>query len=222
MPTLFEAPTRLAESEAKRANTKKISSMTSSSHLKSNKHNRVGPLTSYAVSPSGVRFETQEDTEEVILFMRQHLIVLLPSMILGIILIFAPFIIFPFFLKFLTLPITIPSNFIVVGTVFWYVFTFGLILVRFLRWYFNIYIVTNQRVVDIDFVHLLYKEFSEARLSKIQDVTYKTGGVFATFFNYGDVLVQTAAEMPNFDFIAVPNPEKVVQMIGELTEKTKT
>lgn len=174
------------------------------------------PLTSFAVAPDGVRFETQETDEEVILFLRQHPIVLVPSVMLVAVLLIAPALLLPFFLN---LPITIPPGYLVVGLVFWYVMTFGVTLASFLRWFFNIYIVTNQRLVDIDFVHLLYKEFSEARLNKIQDVTYKTGGVLAAFLNYGDVLVQTAAELPNFEFATVPNPEKVIQIIGELSEQ---
>jgi DNA integrity scanning protein DisA with diadenylate cyclase activity len=76
-------------------------------------------------------------------------------------------------------------------------------------------------VVDIDFIHLLYKEFSEARLNKIQDITYKTGGILATLFNYGNVLIQTAGELPNFEFELVPHPDQVVQIIGEIAEKSK-
>ncbi len=121
----------------------------------------------------------------------------------------------------LKLPFVIPVKYIIVGTLFWYLFTFGFILMNFLRWFFNIYIVTNQRVVDVDFIHLLYKEFSEARLEKVQDLSYKTGGIFAAFFNYGDVEIQTAAELPNFEFDAVPRPESVIQTISELVEKVK-
>jgi hypothetical protein len=42
------------------------------------------------------------------------------------------------------------------------------------------------------------------------------GGAIRTIFNYGDVLVQTAGEVPNFDFLAVPNPDKVVKVLQEL------
>ncbi len=176
----------------------------------------MGPLTCFAVSPGGVRFETQERGEEVILFLRQHVIFLVPRAVLILTLLFAPSVLFPFFLKFSLLPVKLPSSYIVIGTLFWYVATFGLVLTGFLRWFFNIYIVTNHRVVDVDFINLLYKEFSEARLTKIQDVTYKSGGILSALFNYGNVYVQTAGGLPNFEFLGVPNPEKVVQAIGEL------
>ncbi|MFZ5845463.1 MAG: hypothetical protein ACOY0S_03280 [Patescibacteria group bacterium] len=179
------------------------------------------PLTCFAVAPRGVRFETQEAEENVILFLRQHLIVNLPWVLLSLVMILAPWVVFPFVWRFLQLPVTFPIGYLAVGTLFWYLAAFGFILTNFLRWFFNIYIVTNERIVDIDFVYLLYKEFSEARLSKIQDITYKTGGIVAALFNFGNVLIQTAGELPNFEFSAVPNPEKVVQTVGELAEKAR-
>lgn len=180
------------------------------------------PLTCFAVSPDGVRFETQDEHENVVLFLRQHHIVLLPAAVITTLLLLAPPVLFPFLGTALdNLPITFPLGYTVVGTVFWYLASSGFAFVSFLRWFFNIYIVTNERVVDIDFKFLLYKQFSEARLSKIQDLTYTSGGIIAAFFNYGTVLVETAGEVPNIEFDSVPHPEKVVQTISELMEKAK-
>lgn len=179
------------------------------------------PLTSFAVSPEGIRFETQEQEEAVILFLRQHLIVLLGPILLVLLLALAPVVVFPLLFQFITLPFTIPINYLVVGTAFWYVMTFGFALMSFLRWFFNIYIVTDKRIVDIDFLHLLYKEFSEARIERIQDISFKSGGIYAAFFDYGDVNVQTAAEVPNIEFVAVPKPAQVVETISDLLEKHK-
>lgn len=179
------------------------------------------PLTCFAVNPKGVRFETQQDDEEVILFLRQHIVVNVPWVFFAIILLIVPTVFFPMILMNLKLPFVIPAGYIVIGTLFWYLITFGFILTSFLGWFFNIYIVTNERVVDIDFIHLLYKVFSEARIDKIQDISYKSGGVVAALFNFGDVLIQTAGESENFDFLSVARPENVVQTISELIEKVK-
>lgn len=179
----------------------------------------MSPLTSFAVSPEGVRFETQEKDEEVILFLRQHLVVLFPSILTVLTLLLAPVFIFPSLVITASLPFEIPARYIMIGTAFWYVMTFGVALTSFLRWFFNIYIVTQRRIIDIDFLHLLYKEFSEARIDKVQDLSFKSGGIFAAFFDYGDVVVQTAGDTPNIDFNAVPKPAKVVEAISELITK---
>lgn len=179
------------------------------------------PLTCFAVNPSGVRFETQQDDETVILFLRQHIIVNVPWIIISALLLVVPMVLFPMILSNLKLPFMIPGGYILVGVLSWYLFILGFALTNFLRWFFNIYIVTSERIVDIDFIHILYKEFSEARLVNIQDITYNTGGIFESFFNYGNVLIQTAGTQPNFEFLSVPRPDNVVQTVSELVEKVK-
>lgn len=179
---------------------------------------RMGLFTTYAQRPDGVRFETQTDKEEVVLFVRQHMIVNLGWVLLTVIMALAPSIFFPLVLGRVDIPFQIPVGYIIVVTLFWYVATFGFALASFLTWYFNIYIVTNQRVVDIDFQYLLYKHFSEAELTKIQDISYTSGGLPSIVFDYGNVFVQTAAEVPNLEFLNVPHPDRVVKTIRELLD----
>jgi uncharacterized membrane protein YdbT with pleckstrin-like domain len=179
----------------------------------------MGPLTAFAVNPTALRFETQEETEKVILFLRQHFIVNVPWMLITILLVIAPTVIFPFLFRALSLNMAFPASYYVVGAMFWYLATFGFALSSFIGWFFNIYIVTNERIVDIDFFYLLYKKFSQAELTKIQDINYTSGGVLAAMFNFGNVVVETAGEAPNIDFELIPFPEKVVETIRELTER---
>ncbi|MBI5619560.1 PH domain-containing protein [Candidatus Gottesmanbacteria bacterium] len=178
-------------------------------------HAALGPLTCFAVNPKGIRFETQEAKENVVLFLRQHLVVNVGWIALIALMVLAPTLFFPFFLRYTPMP-QLPIGYFVVGTVFWYVATFGFALANFLYWFFNIYIVTNERIVDIDFLYLLYKQFSQAELTRIQDITYTTGGIFAALFNYGNVYIQTAGELPNLEFEKVPHPEQVVETIRTL------
>jgi hypothetical protein len=74
--------------------------------------------------------------------------------------------------------------------------------------------------VDVDFLFLLYKHFSEAELDKIQDISFTSSGIMAAMFNYGDVSVETAGELPNINFETVPNPQKIVEMVRALAERT--
>lgn len=179
----------------------------------------MNPLASFSENPIRVHFETQAQKEQVILFLRQHPIVNLSWLAIAVVMILAPTFFFPLFFGLVKLPFVVPTGYLVVGTLFWYLATTGFILANFLGWYFNIYIVTDQRVVDIDFKYLLYKHLSQAELSKIQDLSYISGGIVATMFNYGTVLIETAGEIPNIEFDKVPNPEKVVTAIRNLTSK---
>lgn len=171
--------------------------------------------TAFATRPSHLRFANQEKGETVILFLRQHLITLVPWFALGVVLLIAPTVLFPLLLKLVSFSIHIPVGYVIVGTIFWYIATFGLLLSRFIYWFFNIFIVTNERIIDIDFVNLLYKDVSEAQLSRVQDISYQTRGIFATMFDFGDVIIQTAGEVPNFAFEIVPKPSQVVDIISD-------
>lgn len=182
-------------------------------------HTKISLLTTFAENPEGIHFETQKKEEEVVLFLRPHLATNLPWILMVVLMVLIPGIILPVAWRYLALSVVFPRAYLLVGTLFWYLATFGFALASFLRWFFNIYIVTNERVVDIDFYYLLYKHVAEARLDNIQDISYRTSGIFSTLFNCGDVLIQTASETPNFEFGFVPQPEKVVETISELSHK---
>jgi len=82
-------------------------------------------------------------------------------------------------------------------------------------------IITDERIIDVDFINLTTKKVSDADLDKIQDVSYTNSGAFGAIFNYGDVIVQTAAEINEFVFDKVPNPGKVADILQRLRTEEK-
>lgn len=169
------------------------------------------PLVAYSYQPDSIHFETQDPGEKIILFLRQHPLTNLPWILVAIVMALAPML-----LSFFPLLSFLPANLITAALLLWYLLVVAVVLEGFLYWFFNVYIVTDERIIDFDFYNLIYKEISEAKIDKIQDVTYKVGGVVRTLFNYGDVLIQTAGTIPNFDFAAVPNPSEVVRILQAL------
>ena len=97
----------------------------------------------------------------------------------------------------------------------WYLLTLAFSLEKFLVWYFNVYIVTNKRVIDIDVRGFLHRNISETPLSNVQDVTFQSSGIGATLFNYGDVFIQTAGANPEFEFRLVGEPDMVHDIITD-------
>ena len=83
-------------------------------------------------------------------------------------------------------------------------------------WFFNVNIITDERVVDIDFHNILYKDLSETKIDQVQDISIKVGGFTRSLFNYGDVYIQTAGAEPEICFEAVPNPEQVSKILNHL------
>ena len=127
---------------------------------------KVKFYTSLCVNPEGVTFENQESDEEIVLLIRRDLITNVPWIITALILILIPLIIFllsdlfsPFF--------QISPATQIVAFIFYYVIVFGFILVEFTLWYFNVGIVTNRRVIDLDVSGILFKHVSETKINLI-------------------------------------------------------
>ncbi len=172
------------------------------------------PLSSFLVRPHVFTFKEKDEEEEILVAMRPHWMTNV-----GWILIAAAMVLGPTLLKSVALLNGLPVKYQILGGLFWYLVTFAFAFEKFLSWYFDVYIITDERVVDIDFNNLLDKKFSEAKLSMIQDVTSRQIGVAQTMFNYGSVLIQTAAEVNELRFDNIPNPEKVVKVLKLMREE---
>ncbi|QQG40774.1 MAG: hypothetical protein HYV37_00415 [Candidatus Levyibacteriota bacterium] len=199
-------------------NTSTASKTQTDTVLKKSAH--VHHFASFCDHPREVSFQNQEANEIILLLLRRHFITNVP----WITLVFLLFIIPPL-LPLLSselsafLFFSLPSAFTQIFLIFYYLVVLTFALVEFITWYFNISFVTQKRVVDIDFSDLLYHDVAVTKLSLIEDVNYTQTGFIRSLFNYGDVFVQTAGEKLHFDFLAVPNPTKVVNIIQDLIGK---
>lgn len=171
---------------------------------------------SYIYYPENVKFSSQESEEKIILLLRRHFITNLGWIILGLIMIFAPLVLEEFpILEFL------PERFQTVAVLIWYLVTTAFIFEKFIDWFFNVYIITDERVIDVDFLNLIYREITDADIEKIQDVTVQMGGVVRSIFNYGNLLIQTAAEIPLIEFTDIPQPDKIAKILEDLRMQEK-
>lgn len=82
----------------------------------------------------------------------------------------------------------------------------------FLIWidyYFDVWVITSERIINIEQKGLFVRHVSELKLQNIQDVTTEVDGLIPTVLNYGDVHIQTAAEQERFLFRNVPDPYSI-------------
>lgn len=82
-------------------------------------------------------------------------------------------------------------------------------------WYWNVFIITTQRVVDVNQRGYFKREVSEANFEKIQDVLYSINGVFRSLFNFGVVRMQTAGNGMALELSDVPDPKRIHHVITE-------
>jgi membrane protein YdbS with pleckstrin-like domain len=171
-------------------------------------------FSNFTENPSNISFHHREEDEKILLFLRSHLITNLRWVLILFISALIPPLIF--FLGTNNLPFpSLPARFTTIFILIYYLLLFAYAFSNFLTWFFNIFVITKKRIVDIDFNGLLHKETSYAKLNQIQDVSPKIIGFFGTFFHFGNVYVQTAAEKPEFEFHHVEKPDMVAQEILE-------
>lgn len=86
----------------------------------------------------------------------------------------------------------------------------------FVAWYYNVFIITNKRVIDIDQRGFFERIVSEADFSEIQDVSHRRKGIWQTIFRYGDVRIQIADTDIGLEIKNVRAPEETQQLISDL------
>jgi CRP-like cAMP-binding protein/uncharacterized membrane protein YdbT with pleckstrin-like domain len=85
---------------------------------------------------------------------------------------------------------------------------------RWENWRNDQYILTRSHVIDITALPLgLFEQRRQAEWSRVQNANYEIPNFWANLFNYGTVIVETAATFGQLDFVNVPNPRKVQQEI---------
>lgn len=127
-------------------------------------------------------FPGQHDGETVELVFHQHPIVMRKALIFGMLAILVgvlPLLVWPL--------ATVATHFALVVPVFVLIYWFY----AWVGWYYTLYIVTDQRLIEIKQRGFFNRRVSEYGLDKIQNVNYHIKGLQAVIFGFGDITAQT-------------------------------
>lgn len=177
------------------------------------------PLSAYMPFPE-VKVDIQDPEEQLIMLLRRHVITNWKWIVVVLIMVAAPLVMrdFPAILL-------LPVRFQFMTLVFWYLLATAVALEGFLNWYFDVFIVTDERIIDIDFRNLIYKNITTTKLDNIEDVTYSVSGALPSLFDFGNVLIQTAGAglmispqetQAAMEMFNTPHPSRVSRLINEL------
>jgi uncharacterized membrane protein YdbT with pleckstrin-like domain len=86
----------------------------------------------------------------------------------------------------------------------------------FIVWYYNAFVITNKRIIDIDQRGFFERIVSEVAFENIQDVSYRRSGIWQTIFRYGDVRIKLAGADEGFEIKNVRAPAAAEQLIYDL------
>ena len=179
-------------------------------------------LASFIKRPQNMSYDGEDDDENILyLLRRSHWTNV--GWVLGLtVMTFVPFWLGPFLLNLeFGGQKLLGAGYITMLTFSWYLAVSGLFLLKFFNWYFNVYIITDKKIIDFDFYGLTYKNISDTLITNVQDVTAKISGPAHMVFNIGDVFVQTAGENREFDFSDIDDPGHVRDIISDLAAEVK-
>ena len=89
---------------------------------------------------------------------------------------------------------------------------------QYLDYQLDLWVVTNDRFINIEQQGLFARTVAELDLWRVQDVTSESKGILPTLLNYGDVYVQTAGERERFVLEQVSNPHEIRKLILDMAE----
>lgn len=173
----------------------------------------VRPGIGLQLKPNGVNFANKDKDEEALVVLRRHPATNFSWITLAVIMFFALF----FSSHFHWLG-SLPASLQWTTSYAWLALTLLVAWSGVLSWYFNVSVISDKRIIDVDFHDLIYREVSDANLEKIEDVTHNMGGLFGLIFNFGDVYIQTAGAKPQIEFLKVPHPAEVASILRKLRE----
>jgi hypothetical protein len=115
----------------------------------------------------------------------------------------------------------LPRLIALVATVVWLVYwAIRLYLLKY-RYDNDVWVVTNQRVIDSVKKNWFHLQMSTADLVDIEDMTVIRSGVLGTVFDFGDINCQTAGTVPKFSFRGVPRPREVQALVDRLRDELR-
>jgi len=158
-----------------------------------------------------------KENETIVLALHRHWFVIAGKMTLISVMLMLPIILIPIIIGF------VPEIYTTLSFFFISIYILIVLLIAFIFWvdyYLDMWIVTDERIIDIEQHGLFRREISEFMLSRIQDVTVEIPNFFATVLKFGNIIVQTAGDKP---FVArdIPNVGEAKDIILEQAKKSK-
>jgi len=114
--------------------------------------------------------------------------------------------------------LSIISNYINISGILVLVLALSYGFYVWLTWYYDVYVLTSERIIEVHQKGIFSREVKEIELTKVEDVTYAVTGFMSTIFEIGNVNVKSSSGM-TIDMEKISKPSLVRELIVKLAEK---
>ena len=159
-------------------------------------------------------FPGQKNKEKLVTILRKHPIVLMKKVIKFLLVFFLSIVLFLVANSYLSSY----GNIINIVALALLIISLSYAFFVWMTWFYDLYILTEERVIEIDQKSLFDREVKEIGLDKVQDVTYNISGFLSTIFDVGTVKVHSASGL-TIEMCAVSKPGTVREILIRLLEK---
>jgi uncharacterized membrane protein YcgQ (UPF0703/DUF1980 family) len=150
-------------------------------------------------------FTDQFEDEEVLFMFRKHPIVMRKGLVISMLALLAG-----------TIPALIKPemSYFYGGLAFGFALGLVVFIPSWILWYYSVFIITNQRLIQITQKGFFNKSVVDLGLGKIQSTNYEIKGVQATLLGFGTIMIQTY--MGDLIVHEVHHPAYVIKRISQI------
>jgi len=108
-----------------------------------------------------------------------------------------------------------------IASAVWLIYWAVRILLNWYRYHNDIWVITNQRLIDSNRPTPFNLKLSTADLVNVQDMTVERSGILQTMLDYGDIVCQTAADQQEFRLPGIPKPREVQLLVDRERDRER-
>jgi len=166
-----------------------------------------------------VNFNGMEDNEKVVLLIRANRFFLYLRFLVTIVTAILFYIVMIFLLRTIGDAIDIP-----LGVYYFELFlitlgvTIFMLITSFISWYYDLFIISTNRILDLDVYGMGSASWTTARLENIEDVEVKNKGLLQMLLKVGDLYLQTAGKEAKIELKNINHPLEVQDIIMDFSQ----
>jgi len=101
---------------------------------------------------------------------------------------------------------------------FWTFLIIAYAIYKYILWLINVYIITDRRLVAINYKSLTHKQINETPIDRIHNISSETKGFVKSLLKIGNVIVQVASLIKPMVLRNLKHPEEIKDFLWSINK----